>query len=77
MGAGGRNPDNLVHAAVDSVGGGVFIVGFEDLFGGGDLDYDDHNFRFTGGLNTTPVPEPSTLLLLGASVVGLAKRRRR
>lgn len=76
MGAASRNPDQLMHAAVNDLGGGVFTVGFEDLFGGGDRDYDDHNFKFSGGLTTT-VPEPSTLLLLGLSVVGLAKRSRR
>ena len=76
MGAASRNPDNVIHAAVDNLGGGVYTVGFEDLFGGGDRDYDDNNFRFTGGIATTPVTEPSTLLLLGAAVVGLAKRRR-
>ena len=77
MGAASRNPDNVIHAAVDSLGGGVFTVGFEDLFGGGDLDYDDHNFKVTGGIAATPTPEPSTLMLLGLSVVGLVNRRRR
>jgi hypothetical protein len=40
-GDGSRNPDGLVHAAVTDLGGGSFLVGFEDLFGGGDQDYDD------------------------------------
>ena len=66
----GRNPDNQPHAAVDSIGGAL-IVGFEDLFGGGDRDYDDYVFRFAGGLATAPVPEPSTLLLVGAGLVDL------
>ena len=77
MGAASRNPDNQLHAAVNSIGGGAFIVGFEDLFGGGDRDFDDYNFRFAGGLATAAVPEPSTLVLVGIGLVGMAKRRRR
>jgi hypothetical protein len=42
-GPGERNPDGLVHAAVNDLGAGAFLVGFEDLFGGGDQDYDDIN----------------------------------
>ncbi len=49
-GPGSRNPDGLPHAAVESEGPGLAIVGFEDLYGGGDLDYDDNVFRFTGGI---------------------------
>ena len=45
-GAGERNEDGLLHAAVDG-GVGHVTVGFEDLFGGGDLDYDDLVFSFT------------------------------
>jgi hypothetical protein len=43
-GEGSRNPDGIVHAAVTDLGNGAFAVGFEDLFGGGDLDYDDIMF---------------------------------
>lgn len=46
-GDGSRNPDGIVHAAVTDLGDGEFHVGFEDLFGGGDLDYDDVNFIVT------------------------------
>jgi hypothetical protein len=42
-GPGSRNPDGIVHAAVTDLGGGAYQIGFEDLFGGGDLDYDDIN----------------------------------
>ena len=40
-----RNLDGLVHAVVENVAGQV-LVGFEDLYGGGDLDYDDLVFAF-------------------------------
>ena len=36
MGWASRNPDNVIHAAVDDLGGGMFVVDFEDLFNGGD-----------------------------------------
>ncbi|MEC4984226.1 MAG: PKD domain-containing protein [Oscillatoria sp. PMC 1068.18] len=52
-GPGKRNPDGLPHAVVDLIGPGGVKVGFEDLFGGGDLDYDDNNFMFRGGIATT------------------------
>ena len=41
-----RNADGIGHAAVES-GEGQLFVGFEDLFGGGDLDYNDLVFAFT------------------------------
>ena len=52
-GPGDRNPDGIVHAAVTNLGQvGTspegqpitrFHIGFEDIFGGGDRDYDDIN----------------------------------
>jgi len=52
MGPASRNPDNVVHANVTEVVSveRTFDVGFEDLFGGGDRDYNDNVFRFTGNL---------------------------
>lgn len=76
MGPGTRNPDGEIHAGVDDLGMGTFDVGFEDLFGGGDRDYNDSRFLFTGGLSTS-VAEPGTLALLGLGLAGIGFVRRR
>ncbi len=49
----GGNPDGLNHAMVTFSSPGVVRVGFEDQFGGGDLNFADHNFLFSG-INTLP-----------------------
>lgn len=65
-----RNPDDLAHARVDPFVG-YSIVGFEDITGGGDLDYDDCTFRFE---NVVPAPGAAAMLFGG---MGMALRRRR
>ena len=56
MGPASRNPDGIAHADVTETGVRTFLVGFEDVFGGGDRDYDDNVFLFTGNLAPTRPP---------------------
>jgi hypothetical protein len=84
-----RNLDGLVHAVLETSGQQV-LVGFEDLFGGGDLDYDDLVFAFTnvvpvtdpsgsGGGGTAPITadEPATLVMLGSGLLAVVFAMRR
>jgi hypothetical protein len=63
MGPASRNPDGIAHADVTQTGVRTFLVGFEDVFGGGDLDFDDNVFQFTGNLapNGPPGVDDQTL----------------
>ena len=82
MGPGSRNRDGVAHAAVTPVAVRVFDVGFEDTLGGGDRDYNDNVFRFTGNLApnqppvandqslTTPEDTPLALALTGSDPEG-------
>lgn len=58
LGPAGRNPDGISHAVVDFGADGCAVVGFEDLFGGGDRDYDDNKFKFCGGVAPEPPEDP-------------------
>jgi hypothetical protein len=71
-GEGSRNPDGIAHAVVDSRQNQA-QVGFEDLFGGGDRDYNDLVFSFSnvsGGTSSAQSGGPSGLAVGGPS--GLA-----
>lgn len=72
------NPDNLVHAVAFTLPGTPYLlIGFEDLYGGGDRDYNDILFTLDVGranIDHLSSPEPATgLILLG--FLGLARRR--
>ena len=58
-------------------------LGFEDLYGGGDFDYNDEAFVFTNvsastSKHVSPVPEPETyaMLLIGLGLIAFTIRRK-
>lgn len=77
-----NNADNVLHTAYSARIGKPVIVGFEDLYGGGDRDFDDLVFSLSNVvIGTTPVaavPEPETyaMLLAGLFAIGALKRRK-
>lgn len=76
------NPDNVIHAAYSDEVGNSITVGFEDLLGGGDLDYNDLVFSLTNVYAATtpvsPVSEPETyaMFMAGLGLMGWSARRR-
>jgi len=49
-----RNPDNFIHAAISYLGDCEWLVGFEDMYNGGDQDFDDILMVLSGDLQMLP-----------------------
>lgn len=77
-----NNADNVLHAAYSTPLGKPVIVGFEDLYRGGDKDFDDLVFSLSnvviGAIPITAVPESETvaMLLAGLFAIGALTRRK-
>ncbi|GAB4455724.1 MAG: hypothetical protein OHK0029_12270 [Armatimonadaceae bacterium] len=78
-----KNPDGIIHAVAYALPDSPYLlIGFKDLWGGGDRDYNDVLFTIDiGRANVAKLsgPEPGLPLVLGAplGMTWLARRRQR
>lgn len=81
-GPGSLNPDGIAHAEViNDYAPGLTYVGFEDIYRGGDKDYDDITFSLAGAIGVSelpavPLPASAALLLGGVGALALKRRRK-
>jgi hypothetical protein len=84
VGPAASNADGNIHSAISrwakdgAIGQDGYLVGFEDLPGESDFDYNDFEF-VVSGVTDNPVPEPATFVLFGSALVavGVVQLRRK
>lgn len=67
------NADQLAHVKVTDLGGGTWQIGWEDIYNGGDHDFNDLVVNVQGSI----VPEPSVMILVGLGLAGVGSTFRR
>ena len=79
-GAGTLNPRGFANARAVTMGAGLAMISFEDMWGGGDLDFDDFGFNVSGAeagpMLANPVPGAAVLMLTAIGGLVAARRRR-
>lgn len=79
------NVDNTRHTTFSALSNSSVLVGFEDIFKGGDFDYNDLKFSLSNVVDDfklvqmpAPVPEPETYAMmgLGLMLMGAFARKR-
>ena len=66
-----NGPDGVDHAIVTAEADNSFTVGFEDLYGGGDRDYNDVFLNVACTPDSIATPEFPTMALPAALIVGM------
>ena len=75
------NPDNFIHAIYDITSSQTLNISFEDLFNGGDRDYNDLIFSLKNviiepSISAVPEPEIVSMLAVGLMLLGFSARRK-
>lgn len=70
-GTASQNADQSVHAVIDSLSPTSLRVSFEDMWGGGDRDFNDLVFQVTTVTTVTPAQiwSPATVVLVGSGLL--------
>jgi hypothetical protein len=74
-----RNPDGIAHALATTIfedDAYLTTVGFEDLYGGGDRDFDDFEFQLSNVVDPLVVPSPGVIALHGIGFIGFSVQRK-